>query len=143
MDLTREAPLRGIVLREERDTLVVQASVDEVQRFARAQRGREVRVEQATLRMRVGGTPTLHSTAESVNQRGGGVRCGYGAASGVLELAGLLYDRHGRPVAYVRDVRVHTETLDVSAMGDTWQTMMPGRTSVDIRAEGVPGLTVR
>lgn len=135
-DLRREPPLRGIVLRDDRDTLVVQASEVEVQRFARAQVGRPVQVESSTLRVRVDPGITLMTTGDAAP-------FSTPLTPGQLTPGGLLYDAAGRPVAYVRNVQVHTERLDVTAIGSHMRTMMSGLTRVEITAEGVAGVTVR
>lgn len=126
-----EAPLRGVVIREERDTLVVQASEQDVQRFARSRGGAEVNVQAATLRVSMGGARDIYADGAPPEN------------PGVLRMDDFLYDREGKPVARVRDVRVDVDRIDVTSFGDVARNFVNGLTHVRIQADGLAGVTVR
>lgn len=96
--------LRGIVLREERDTLVVRATPEEVVRFAVGDQvdvaRRAKRAEDAFLALR----PGLY-----------------------------LYDRTGREVLLVDETSIEREEFDITGFGDTARRFVAGAAHVHLR----------
>jgi hypothetical protein len=103
--------LRGIVLREDADTLVVRATDAEVARFGS---GASVQVALA-------------------QARGGDARPDWHA----LMDTGLLYDAVGNPVARISDISMESEMLETTMFGDTHRGYMRGVNRVNIRAIGI------
>lgn len=103
------AALRGIVLREERDSLVVQATPDEVAQFAVASP-----VAVAMLRQR----DPEHEQYPC-------------AAPGEI-----LYTADGRPAGMVRDVMMSADRFDVTSFGDNSSRYVDGPRHIDIRLSG-------
>jgi hypothetical protein len=122
--------LRGIVVRDEDDRIVVRATPVEVERFG-ARPGLRVDLRAADVRLRVGGRPGGESAARS-----------HGVTGPVGELRlvpGLLYDAVGRPVAVIREVRRHVESVDVTTFaGGTAVASGVGR--IEFAAEALAGV---
>jgi hypothetical protein len=116
--------LRGIILREESDTLVVQATPSDVKKFG-AKAGQEVEVR--------GGSVSMdYETAK---------RFQHGEFHWRSMRPGMvLYDEHQHPIVQVRDfdVRVDHEHIDVTSFGQVTRSYALGashRTTVTIRGE--------
>lgn len=141
--------LRGIIVRDETDKVVVQATPQQIQQFA-PRPGQEVAVRPETppVRMRVGGR---RYAARSANMYT------YGPASawqeptleedarpevGRLRYDDYLYDRDGRPVAQIVAVDVYQDRFETTTFGDAVRSYMAGQTQIDIRARGLPGVTL-
>jgi hypothetical protein len=134
-----EAPLRAIIVREDKDTLVVQANEADIQRFARA-RATEVDIHQATLRVGLVGGATYATTGQDFVLGGAASQAN---DPGVISMGDFLYDREGRRVAILDDVQVSFDRIDITTFGDMHANYMRGAMTVAIRAHGVPGVTVR
>lgn len=104
---------RGIVLREESDVLVVQATPEEVASFALGQ-----------------GVHVVAGAPEPAETRSDTFRA-------LMDEGGLLYDRHGRVVARVTSMRVSRDSIDMTTAFDSAPVLMSGRRHVHIEAEGV------
>lgn len=102
--------LRGIILREDGQDLVVRAPSAAVGPARGA--GGEVHLRRpAGVLQRV---PVSHLPGET------------------------LYDRLGHPVCVVEQVECGFETLDVTAFGDATTMFRPGRRTFSVRAAGIP-----
>jgi hypothetical protein len=127
-------PLRGIILRDTRDTVIVQADADEVARFA-AKPGTDVRVEHATMRLRLSRPSEDRPTWAGHETRPVQV--------GVVDLRhGQLYDVHGRPVAVIRDVRHDVNPVDVTTFGDVATRYLDGLVQTILTCTLLPGVRV-
>lgn len=125
--------LRGIIVRDEDDRIIVRATAEEVQRFAHTRIGSPVDMRPATLRVTVPHTGATSPTSwdSYYNQ----------TPPGIIRMRGsrppVLYDVNGQPVAIVREARTEM-------MGTGW---VPGQFKngeyfVHIVADGVPGVRV-
>lgn len=122
------APLRGIVIRDSSDTLVVRASAEEVDRFA-ARQGAEVAVLHPEMVMRLGHVPA----GEPVTDQ---------ATAGTVSPGDTLYDGMGRPVAIIEHLESRVDAVDVTSHGDMYQTFTQGRRELRISAVGLVGAGV-
>jgi hypothetical protein len=103
------APLRGIILRADAETLIVKPSESQVERYAP---GAEVEVRPFRV------APGTRSPLQ-------------------FEVGDYLYNRHGYRVAMVEEMVLRTEPIDATSFGDRYQTFRPGRRRLEIRAVGV------
>ena len=106
--------VRGIVIREDPDRLIVQASEADVAAFAR----------QAWAGAVVSGV-----------RNGWALQAEGDGAS--LRASDTLYDVNGRPVAMITEMSMTAEALDMTRLGDAYQHYARGRVRVDIRAVGI------
>lgn len=115
--------LRGIILREAGDELIVQASPADIRQFA-------------------------HGGADVILARGKMVQTAdhaYAVMTGQLPLyAGVhpgdnLFDRRGLHVAVVTEVHLTAEVIDTTHNSPRWYMYRPGTRRTDIRAVGVSG----
>lgn len=127
---TQPAAIRGIVLRDERDTLIVQASLDEVQRFAAPMRGREVSVQ-----------PDVNIRLRRPDPTTGGCVQGQGEV-GRIDFGDYLYDRDGKPVCVIRTLNMDHDLLETTSFSDLQRSYMRGALHIRIEAEGLPGVTL-
>ena len=142
--------LRGVILSDDDDKVVVQASPQEVRRFV-ARPGRDVTVaRQIRGRMVLGETTWSTSVDEplSVTQRW------HNSAStgddfpepGVIRLmrggVAFLHDEHGRPVATITDINLSAHPIDVTSFASRRDVFVNGITEIEIRARGLPGVRV-
>jgi hypothetical protein len=129
--------LRGIIVRDEDDKIIVQATQPEVERFARQRRGVAVDMRPATLRVRVH-HDGLQSPATWQDHDGGPV--------GVIRLRGnspiVLYNDEGLPVAIVRDVQQHSMPIEVTSHGNVMEQFISGGLYLSLTADGLPGVRV-
>lgn len=124
--------LRGIIVRDDDDSIIVRATPAEVKAFtSKAKRGQEVNVKPASLRMRVGHVP--RETWDENTQ----------PTAAELRGGDLLYNAAGQPVATIQEVIMSSNPIRVTTLGGMVDTFIQGRYYVDIRAEGLPGLRVR
>ena len=152
--------LRGIILRDDDDQVIVQATREDIRTFA-PQRGQEVRVQPAEVRFRLR-QPTFYST-QALNPLQ--MHYLYGSRSlpswpnymttgsfedvsfgeresdepGSVDPAGYLYDQRGRAVARVLEVTVNVRHEDMMTVRGAREAFEGGAT-LDIRAEGLPGV---
>lgn len=132
---TVERPLRGILLRDEGEALVVTASPAEVRRFAEGQRGRPVVVQQAEVRMRFGGL--------NADAYGDPAQDVLALEPGVLRSTDqFLYDREGRPVARVVRLTQDVDQIDVTSFGSTRQMFTPGLIRIGLEVAVLAGVRV-
>lgn len=112
--------LRGIILRDERDTLVVQpASAEDIAKFA-PRVGMAVSLSRASM---------SYAAAMTMLHSGDGyIRTAPGE---------ILYNLHQEAVAVVDDVRAHVEQIDTTSYDDGMRRYSPGRVYVVIRAHGL------
>lgn len=146
--------LRGIILRDETDKVIVQATPSEVREFA-PRPGQEVAVRPDAPRVRARMVPAHY----------GGMYF-YGASRGVgwpwprpqldeedesptgavgrLRHNDFLYDRDGRPVARMTEINVLVPTagMGMSLLGDAAAQVASGDVFYEIRARGLPGVTL-
>lgn len=101
--------VRGIILRQDGDQLVVRATDADVRRFASAQ----------AVEVRERRTPDAVGTDWMEVMRDG------------------LYDRYGRRVALVQDLVQRADRLDVTSMGSRERQYLDGPYRVEIRAVGL------
>lgn len=131
--------LRGIVLRDEADLIVVRATPEDVRRFATANMGQPVNLRRADVRLRFvplsGGTVVMAPGPVPPRFTEDG-------APAELDPDGLLYNARGMPVAQVTSVRLNVHPVDVSTMGDVYRTFAAGRRSLDVEVQVLPGVTL-
>lgn len=124
--------LRGIILRDDDDKVIVQATPSEVRTFATQHRGQQVAVQPTTGYMRasfaVRNPPP--TTIEEMS----------GHADAILDPYGLLYNAEGKPVAQIREWQVSVDQLDVTSFSDTRQFLMGVGQRVQIGVEVLPGV---
>ncbi len=99
---------RGIILHKEGEQLVIQANEAEVAHFA------------LNASVNVAGAPTTN--AVGIYQE--------------LAEHGILYDRHGREVAFVTSVQMERHQIDVTTFAHSEPTYIPGMLRYIISAEG-------
>jgi hypothetical protein len=163
--------LRGIILRDEDDKVIVQATPADIRAFGQ-QPGQSVNMRPETARVSMRRTSRLAGSGFAEQHR-----YGYGSGypwptsrfanswstgddlaalnyasteqvgarrlePGRIDPEDYLYDRHGRPVATILSVNINVGTADVSTFGGGRQVMQTGLTDVDITAKGLPGVTV-
>jgi len=137
--------LRGILVRDEEDKVIVQATPQDIRAFGQ-QAGTEVRMqpEAPDVRMRVGrareASPFTYLYGSQV--AGWPVGC-YTTAPilpdpgpGRLVYGDYLYDRQGRPVAVMTTLRVNVQNHDITTFGGTRQ-VLAGMAEVEIEAVAV------
>jgi hypothetical protein len=146
MPLISDPPtaLRGIVLREEADALVVQATPEEVRRFM-ADRAAERTVEVRRRPPRAidlgpvsswhtwHNWHTTHTTGDDRQER----------APRLLRMSGgsrLLYNEDGVPVAVVRRASVEVDRVDVTSFGSSSPDFVAGEPRVRLDVVALPGL---
>lgn len=126
MALSDAPPLRGLIIRADAERLIVQATTEEILRFKpEPQQQLEIRRQSVRGQIRFGTvseetTRTIHRGAQQVA----------GITPGRLDFRGndFLYDRDGRPVAYIKAVNV-TSAIDRPL-------------AIEIEAVGVPGVDI-
>lgn len=141
------AGLRGIILRDEEDRVIVQATPKEIEAFA-PRRGQAVDVRQANVTMRVRGMRG-HPFLAATNVESTGVDASRNPqqapvdGAGVIDpMGGMLYDAEGRPVALIDSVHVTANHIDVTRFGGTRQMMMAGPASIELGVKVLPGVTL-
>ncbi len=101
--------MRGIILREQADVLVVQPTDGEVVKFGK---GTPVSVNGPVAPL------TMRDVADMVG------------------LGEVLYDIHGRAVAMIQDMTVHRDRMETTAFGSDHRSYINGLQRFEIRATG-------
>lgn len=125
--------LRGIIVRDDDDSIIVRATPQEVQRFsAKTPKGQTVDVKPAKLSVRLPRDPgaAVPRTWTSA------VPTSTTAEIGLNDM--VLYNREGLPVAVISEVE-----QVVTGGRDLPSHVAEGHYFVNIKAEGLPGLRVR
>lgn len=111
--------LRGIILRDDEDTIVVKASQADIKRFGAARQS-EVVVNHGRMSMDF-------ATANAVIT---------GGVSFVMARPGeMLYNADGAPVLRIRDASYRRDTFDVSTFSDQFPKFVQGRLRISIEGE--------
>lgn len=126
--------IRGIIIRDDEDRIIVQARPNDVRRFARPNAQVDLRRTDVRLGFRPGGFRLR--MAEPAN----GLDV---AEPGRIDPLDYLYDRDGRPVCQVTEVVVEARPIEVTTFGDVEARFIQAPSEVDIRAVGVHGVGLR
>jgi hypothetical protein len=121
--------LRGIIIRDDDDRIIVQATTQDVQRFAQRP-GQRVQVQPAELRVKLDGAKRT-------------VEIDVPEHVGTIRRRGFLYDSDGLPVARIVEVLVHTSFVEMSTVLGQQRLLSGAGGKVDIQAEGLPGVAVQ
>lgn len=137
------APLRAIILRDENETLVVQASPEEVQRFD-PRVGQEIVLQHIARAFAIPGQGLQYGdyTYTTSSPATPQVRSARGVIEPRADPPQVLYDARHRPVCFIHSVDVDIERFNITVFGDPQPTYISGRPHLRISVEVLDGVTI-